>query len=185
MTEQSSNPGVVRANIYCPGPSLCNADPREADVELGVNRAPAILARRGLEVDWWIFMDHAVAEDPENDPPHRPAIFTTKTCERHLAKRGLAGVFDNRRVVHSDGTDQIDTSLGWRIFSTPMAVIHAYRLGATDILMYGVDMTDEPDADGKTPEGARRDAERWQREREIMGLVRGYLSNRGVSLGSA
>ena len=56
----------------------------------------------------------------------------------------------------------------------------AHYLGAKRVDVYGADWTDEPDFDGVSVTGNRRDAERWRQERDIWHKLTAHLAERGT-----
>lgn len=141
----------MKVALLTPGPSLCTwAFDTFApyDLRVGVNRAVL-----------YAFCDAWVAMDWKLIARHAPAvpltIYTDKVAAEHLTESRFPRLHEFPVIVVERRG----------VFSAVNALHICKDLGATAIDVYGADWTDQPDFDGTTVVGSKRDAERWTAER--------------------
>lgn len=164
----------VAVDVLCPGPSLATHDTFDGDVRIGVNRAV-----HHATCDWWVFCDWQMFRDYR--PGYMPGLFMLKLAKQDLEKKGhdLSGYTIR---LFDDHKEHCPSRLGWTMYSMTAAMVFAESLGATNIRLFGVDMTDEPDWDGRTDDRNRRSDERWREEGKILTDVTAWLNERGVEV---
>lgn len=162
----------MKSVVLCPGPSLAAMTAWPNCLTIGVNRAPLIVRNLG-KVDWWVFTDPRVAV--KYAPDYAPRIFTSADSRDKLR-------LPNALTYEQVGTPRECT------YTATAALMLAAHLGATQIDVFGADMTGTADADGHEydfhdePAKVTRTPERWNGEAEIWQRVADSLAERGITV---
>lgn len=186
MKNLQSAPKIHRVALLCPGPSLAQF-PDFDELErgtyaavIGVNRAAGHAA-----CDYWVLCDNSAMQ--HTVPAGRPTLVCDPECRQRLQKAFPATVeaMPWRDRVEDMECLQSELTPGrakWWHFSATSALILAWRLGATEIVCYGVDWQGVEDWDGHTHLGMSRNEERWTRECQLWTQVVDLLARRDVTV---
>lgn len=163
----------MKAVLLCPGPSLSRLDAvPPCDIAAAVNRAACRFA-----CDWWVATDYPLIRDWRGAVLGTPRLFTRGGTWRDIAHRGW---FDATKATTTD--DLACPVPHWSDKTATATLVLLASLGATQIDVYGSDMTDAPDFDGFTQKGTDRTAARWSTERATWDEIAAWLAGRGVSV---
>lgn len=161
----------MRVAVLSAGPSLTRTWRGGAyDATLAINFALA-----AADADWLVSGDasHMVGDLGDRRP--RLGIWTMG--DDHGRVHDLWPGVALHRFDLLPGITRLPRTWSW---SSQAALAVAWHLGAREIDVYGVDMTDAPDAGGRHP--GYRCAERWARESADLADSITLLSSSGVSV---
>ena len=168
----------MKAAVLCPGPSLATAYKGRGDYDrvLGVNRG----VWRDPGCDWWVATDDA----PFVQLPMRWWTM------RHTADilRGTGRTLTGGTIAEYETeweAERVPYELGgasWGTFTSTAALVRAYLDGAKQIDVYGYDATNAADFDGANLPTNTRDAQRWEHEAAVWGVVTRWLAERGCEV---
>lgn len=171
-----------RAAILCPGPSLTATWPGENkyDIVIAVNRAANIAT-----ANYWVTLDPRTWSISK--PLGNPTIVCAKNNYKLICRRDPLAECHSH-LKHKPGEIPSEV-IRWPRFGATVALELSYRLAATEVDCYGVDMAGVADFDGYHDGKQVRSAARWNGEREIWDALTDELTARGVKvrrfLGSA
>lgn len=173
----------MKTAILCPGPSLDRFDPAAGyGLVVAVNRAPVIAwTRWRARADWWCcdyrrFLDQTL--------PYIPGVVIRDKAVQRIAKAGrIDDLKRHPRLAHAELAERWPLAVDWQRFTATVALVVAVDRGATQIDCYGVDWTNQPDADGVACHTNKRSDDRWQEEVPIWNnLVKSFRDQRGVNV---
>ena len=171
--EFSSYAPARRVALVCPGPSLVRFPGSGGfDLTIGVNRAAGF-----APCDYWVFADQRT---PELLAPEGPAGAPILCCDAAVRRR-LPRAHAVRPWIDSQWGPRKQPVKWWR-YSATTALVLALRLGAAEVVCWGVDQCGEADWDGYRDDAQRRDDERWSDERRVWEETVRMLAGQGVQV---
>lgn len=165
----------MKANIFCPGPSLRTAVPAPADLTIAVNRAIAFNS-----ADVWAAGDIPMLCEDRPNIIGQPELFTAANTAAYLRDHGPA--WRGKVTEFESLFSYLDPrNLSWTMFTFTASIVYASHAGASQIEIYGCDWSGVEDWDKWAKAGNRSD-ERWKLERQIFERLTGALAARGVEV---
>lgn len=170
------------ATLLCPGPSLNRYSGGFGGLRLAVNRAAL-----KWPVDVWCCLDWTCQCADGSVGAIRgwselvlgnPLLLTSAASLASLARHRIE--WPGKSLSVETWWDKWPRA-GWSTLSATTALVYAAERGATLIEVWGADMAGTADYDGREA-GEKRDAERWQRERQIWAETVATLDRRGVEV---
>jgi len=173
--------GGKTAGIICSGPSVRAylEKPPAYDWVLAVNRMVQF-----VRCDYFVFNDHeAFGWWPTEQKP-RPVCFTSNQAFKLICNRdeGRRRADEHKWLFYPQIETQCPSDTHWTSFSMTIAMVLAEHLGAERIVIHGCDWEGSDDFDGRSPPRMPRDAYRWNNEIHKYGLVKAWLTGRGIEV---
>ena len=184
----------MNALVVCPGPSLpiwpalAMGPLFEADVVIGVNRAVIAL---GEHADWWSALDWQTIIDQMFHVARGLRIFTTSQSNDRARSRDAYEYLQPKEIMltesiqspHYAANGETDAK-AWGRFSMTGAIVLAYHLKATQVMVVGADWKDgkEADWDGHDEERFVRTPQCFQDQAIIFGNLVEWLAKRNVQV---
>jgi hypothetical protein len=134
---------------------------------IAVNRA--ILRFR---VDWFVCLDGETLE----------GLLENCNGARVCTTMAAAMLYDDEAVTVEHLWEKVPAGTGFSNYSATTAAALAWTLGASDIEIYGADMSGAMDFDGTTPPGCDRSPSRWAIERGVWSNLGAWIRGTGCEL---
>lgn len=163
----------MTAAILCPGPSLCQTYPGYGgfDLVVGVNRVPT-----SYRSDVAAACDYPLLRDNAARFIGRPKVLTRQqTWDDLKGRTGLQLAMTTDALLSF-----VPAGIGFSLYTATSAIAFAARIGATEISVYGADMTGTAGFDAEDTGENRSDA-RWASEVVVFHKTFEWLASRGIT----